>query len=113
MSESYRNPYVLRQQSGHPGFRATIVYGTRTDLANLGRKLLDASEKPAVAVSEFATVQNGQNSRVYLEFRSATPEEIDSWHKPLLKNRLLGAVKWIFVLVVFALALIGYRSLVN
>jgi hypothetical protein len=109
----YRNKYVLRRQTGHPGNSYTVVFATREDLGELGRKLAEEAQTARVSISNYATYEHGRTSRVYLDFRSATAQEMDDWHKKSLKFRIESWIKPLFYLTLWAFAVIGFRSLVN
>jgi hypothetical protein len=109
----YRNKYVLRREFGHPGNTCTVVFATREDLGQLGRKLVEAAQTERVRVSNYATNEHGRNSRIYLEFRSATAQEIDDWHTRSLKSRVAASVKSLIYLALFVFAVIGFLSLLS
>jgi hypothetical protein len=109
----YRNKYVLRREAGHPGNSYTVVFATREDLGELGRKLVEEAQTERVRISNYATNEHGRNSRIYLEFRSATAQEMDDWHKTSLKFRVVTLIKPLFYLALFVFAVIGIRSLLS
>lgn len=80
---SHRNKFVIRQASGHPGYRSMTIVATREDLVALAdeikRKLTEGRHAPLV--SHYATEAHGQSSRVYLEFETASDHELDEYHK--------------------------------
>jgi hypothetical protein len=109
----YRNKYVLRRTAGHPGNSYTIVFGTREDLGELGKKLVEEAQTGSVRVHNYVTIEHGRNSRIYLEFQSVTAQQIDDWHKTSLKYRVAASVKPLFYLALFVFAVIGFRSLLS
>ena len=112
-SPQYRNKYVLRREAGHPGNSYTIVFATREDLGELGRKLVEEAQTERVRIFNCATIERGRNSRIYFEFRSATAQEMDDWHKSSLKFRMATSIKPLFYFALFVFAVIGIRSLLN
>ncbi|MBL9204695.1 MAG: hypothetical protein JNN01_06400 [Opitutaceae bacterium] len=81
--ETFRNKFVIRQESGHPGYCSTTILATREDLAALSdeirKKLAEGYQPPFV--SHYATEAHGQSCRVYLQFEPATERELDEYHK--------------------------------
>lgn len=113
MGESYRNPFVIREESGHPGFQAFIILAKNEDLARLGQALIEESKKPAVCSSHYATLAHGQSSRVYLQFQSATAEELALWHTQPLRIRLSRIARALAILSFAALAIVGLLSVLG
>lgn len=113
MGESYRNPFVIRQESGHPGFQAFIILAKNEDLARLGQVLIEESKKPAVCSSHYATLAHGQSSRVYLQFQSASVEELALWHAQPLRMRLSRIARSLILLTFAALAIVGLSSILG
>jgi hypothetical protein len=66
-----------------------------------------------VRISNYATIEHGRNSRIYLEFRSATAQEMDDWHKSSLKFRMATSTRPLFYFALFVFDVIGIRSLLN
>ena len=106
--ETFRNKFVIRQESGHPGYRSTTIVATREDLAALAdeikKKLADGYQPPFV--SHYATDTHGQSSRVYLQFEPATEKELDGYHQT---KKPLGSwiVRAVMGLIAVALVIIG------
>ena len=109
----HRNKYVLRRQTGHPGNSYTVVFATCEDLRELGQKLVEQAQTARISISNYATYEYGRTSRVYLDFRSATAQEMDDWHRRSLKLRLQSCIKPLFYLTLWIFAVIGFRSLVK
>jgi hypothetical protein len=111
--ESFRNKYVIHEESGHPGRREYSILGTREDLAALGQALVDEAKKEKIHFERYATVEHGQSSRVSLSFRSTTEEEISFLHSCPPKIRLRSYLRAVIGVLVVVLALIGIKSLLR
>jgi hypothetical protein len=109
----HRNKFVLRRSFGHPGNTYTTVFGTREDLGELGRKLVDEAQTGSVRVHNYATIEHGRSSRIYLVFESVTAQQIDEWHKTSLKYRVSSWLRQMFYLALFVFAVIGVLSLLS
>ncbi len=85
--ETFRNKFVIRLESGHPGYRSTTIVARREDLAALAdeikKKLAEGYQPPFV--SHYATEAHGKSERVYLQFEPATEQEMAVYHQT--KNR--------------------------
>lgn len=105
---SHRNKFVIRQDSGHPGYRSTTVIATREDLSALAdemkKKLAEGYQPPFVC--HYATEAHGESSRIYLQFEPASEKEIEAYHQA--KNPVWHwFIRPAIGLVVLALTIIG------
>ncbi len=89
---AHRNKFIIREESGHPGYRSTTIIATREDLEGLAdeikKKLVERYQPPFV--SHYATEAHGQSSRVYLQFEPASAEEIERYHGRTRQGQALG-----------------------
>ena len=111
--ESFRNKYVIHEESGHPGRREYSVIGTRDDLVALGQALVDEGKREKIRLEHYATVEHGQSCRVSLSFRSTTEEEMAFLHSCPQKVRFRNYLRAAAGIAVVVLAIVGIRSLLR
>lgn len=112
MGERFRNPYVIRHEAGHPGFRKITVLATPSDLAKLGKCLIQDTERYDTLFDEFASFEHGQSSRVNLSFVSCTDDEIDKLHTVTWKHKSRGWIRGVFFVILLVFAGIGIYSII-
>jgi hypothetical protein len=108
---SYRNKFVIKKETGHPGYSSITILATRRDLAALADeiklKLAEGYQPPFV--SHYATEAHGKSSRVYLQFEPASESELDDLHKNKGTLRS-GVFSCALMVVVILFAILGVLS---
>ncbi len=117
MAEFFQNKFVIQRDSGHPGYQSYTIIATRNDLDQMVRELtvalgefveaaspvLEHNSRPRQIISKYATIANGETSRVYLQF--AIADDLSCFHvRPTLLSRIKANIGCITLtgLVIFA-----------
>jgi hypothetical protein len=105
------NPIVLRLKHGHPGYRDHQIVATRDNMKSflegvLGR-LETAGDKPGKIKSVECTLAHERADHIYVSFHTASPAEIRKDHSRAPAVRLRKALKAIYHLAAFVLAVYG------
>lgn len=114
---SKNNPVVLRVEHGHPGYADHQVIATRdtmrTLLSDVLRKLDAAGENQGRVESVECTLANERSDHVYVSFHTASKGEVERYHTRLTGLRARKALRRIYHLAAFFLALYGLSHLLR
>lgn len=119
MTEFYNNRYVIKVESGHPGYSHYQIISTREGMAEMVRSLQAALESPegerrsGSLWNDSATIAHGQTSRVYLSFKLA--DDLSIYHvRPSRFKEGISFLGCICVaLALLTLAYIGATAVVS
>jgi len=126
MAEFFQNKFVIKIESGHPGYRQYTIIATRENMARmvqeLSQALAEAEESqlsnPQASTglsqlwSQYATIAYGETSRITLTF--ALSPELDVFHaRPKRSRDLLFCFGCLGLTAILILAYIGLKAIAH
>ncbi|QIF01529.1 hypothetical protein [Roseimicrobium sp. ORNL1] len=112
-TSSPRNRYVLRTESGHPGYSNTVVLTTPTDLRNLAVDLQSLADKGDGRVEHYVTEEHSPKSRGSLVFEVISEHSLDTLQKSTAKSAWRRSLGCLLSLFVGALAVYGFYTAIS
>jgi hypothetical protein len=109
MTTPPRNRFVLRKESGHPGYSNVVVLASQSDLQQLAEDVRRLSESGSGRVSHYVTEEKNPTSLGSVAFEVISEEQLSDLQRGDLKYRLwrlFGPV--VIIAVVFLAAYGGY-----
>ena len=111
--ESFRNKFIIHEESGHPGRKDLAIYAEKENLMNLADEILKQKLDGKIQINEYATYKHGQSSRVQLRIESKTKEELDFYHTTPTKQKVENYLRATIEYCVLGLAIYGAWSLLT
>lgn len=84
-----RNRYVLRRESGHPGYSNVVVLATPEDLATLADDVRQLAESRRGRIDHYVTEEKTPDSRGAIAFEVIAEEELRVLQLGDRKHRLM------------------------
>jgi hypothetical protein len=81
-----RNRYVLRTESGHPGFKNAVILATSPDLLKLSEDIRALSERGIGRVEHYVTEEKNPNSLGSVVFQVISDGELEDLQRESLKE---------------------------
>ena len=109
-----RNRYVLRTESGHPGYKNVVILATPPDLLKLSEDIRELSNKGAGRVDHYVTEEKKPTSRGSIAFEVISERDLGDLQRGDLKDwfsRKFGCV--LFFLLSACAVYGGYTLILN
>ncbi len=109
-----RNRYVLRTESGHPGYKNAVILGTASDLLKLSDDIRELSNKGNGRVDHYVTEEKKPTSLGSIVFEVISERELGDLQRGDLKDwfsRQFGCI--LFFLVIACAVYGGYTLIMN
>ena len=108
-----RNRFVLRRESGHPGYSNVVVLATPPDLLKLSEDVRKLAETGRGRVEHYVTEEKTPDSRGAVAFEVISNEELSALQAWTAKNRSFRVVGFGVVCVILALSAYGGYKLLD
>jgi hypothetical protein len=108
-----RNRFVLRRESGHPGFRNHVFLSTPADLRRLADQLSELAEAGSGRIDEYVSEETNSKSLGSLAFQTCTEQELVAMQAGSRRRDFGSWIAIALCLVVLALAIIGAGTLIE
>jgi hypothetical protein len=107
-----RNQFVLRIETGHPGYRNTVILGTKSGLSNLANSIQSTldGKSSSVRVDHYVTREYEPTSLGAIAFQSISGDELISLQKLPAKQSFLNWIRRLFWIGALVFSIIGIRT---
>ena len=107
-----RNRYVLRSESGHPGYRNVVILATPPDLRKLSEDILELSNKGDGRVDHYVTEEKRPTSLGSIVFEVISEKELGDLQRGDLRDWLSRKFGCILFFLIVACAVYGGYTLI-
>jgi len=108
-----RNRFVLRRESGHPGYSNAVILGTTADLKKLSEEVRSLAERGQGRCDHYVTEERRPNSRGAVAFEIITEDELRRLQEGDIKHRIWEAVGPFILITTLVLTVYGGYSLLQ
>lgn len=109
-----RNRYVLRRESGHPGYSNVVVLSTSSDLKKLADDIRKLAESGSGRLEHYVTEEKDPTSRGSVVFEVINEKGLGELQTGDLKYRITNKIGPVLVLGALALMIYGgYTAIVR
>jgi hypothetical protein len=105
-----RNRYVLRIESGHPGYRNTVVLATAADLLKLSDDIRSLANKGGGRLEHYVTEEHASRSLGSLVFEVTSVHELGALQTATTRSTWHRVLGCFFSLLVGASAIYGFLT---
>lgn len=113
MLNEIRNRYVLRKESGHPGFQNTVILATSEDLKIMGSKIVELSTAGKGRVEFYKTDEFKSKSLGSIVFEVIDQDQLAKLQKTDFKNWIWNNTPIFTLVSIIGFAIYGVKVFID